>query len=146
MMRNVKQQSSMCIVLILFVVTQCTTKTNFAQSARPTSQQWAWINEEWKKSDLPFKKIRLDLDKSAVQDKDALLLVNQYKALSKKEMANAKAQFKWAYAAYQAATRKVPGAELELAQVKQVLTTTVPKNYETARLRFLIEARGIPRR
>ena len=112
-MRIVQKINLMWSVLILCIVTQYISKATLAQSAKPSSHQWAWINAEWKEQELPFKKIRSDLDKTAVQNKDALLLVQRYKAMVKKEPANAQAQFKWAYTTYRAATHKVAGVEPE---------------------------------
>lgn len=122
---------------------------SFAQAAKPKTvqqpkslfKQFLWWEEEWKKDNKPFHDIRLNLDKQIDTDKNPDTLVSQYRAQLLKNKFDAKAMFRWAYAARRAALVTKPWDINRLVESHNELVTfhrtQRPQVYDFTRLRFL---------
>lgn len=132
--------------IVLFAVAQ---SQPIAKALRPTPEQVKlsrsldWKTMPWKEDNTPYKRMRLYIDKFIAQGQKPTDLVKKYETLARRDPYEAKAQYRWAYAAYRAATQRGQEYDLKVTFLpwQAMRETLMPQVYDWTRLRFLIEYR-----
>lgn len=107
---------------------------------------WAWTKEPWMGREGTYRHIRLSTDQ-AFRKKLSRARLQQYARYERQAQgkpSDAQAQFRWAYAAFNAALRMPSGSreqQMTFGLVSNALARPKsPRAYEYARLRFLVTA------
>jgi tetratricopeptide (TPR) repeat protein len=110
--------------------------------------RWKWTREAWTGDEKPYLRIRQQIDRLIAQGNNPEELAKKYKTQAKSWMKPLD-QYRWSYAAYEAA-RKVnfKGQARRLQDIQDALQEAAfanpPRSYEYARLRFLSMVRLAP--
>lgn len=135
-------------VVSVFIITAASC---FAQATGPgktyydtlPASTWAWTAESWTRDDKPYLKIRQNIDKAVAGGQKPDALLTKYQALAQKKPYDPQAQFRWAYAAWQA-RKAVDSYDQQYRRLwrtqRAFARVPSPHVYEYARLRFLVEA------
>ena len=114
-------------------------------TARPST--WVWTTEKWTADDKPYVEIRQNIDKAIASGHKPDALLKKYEGMAQKGKLSAQAQFRWAYAAWQArkAVDRYDDQRQRLWIPRRSFTRVAsPRCYQYTRLRFLIEAWFLP--
>lgn len=145
-------------------------QTRSGRGGTLVQDQWAWTKEAWTGNEANYRRLRRSIEGAVFQDRQTAnrtanrqqtsrtrttqrpatqrtsQLVQSYRRAIGQKVSDPTNIFAWAYSSYRAAQID-PAFEAELAQAYQRLAREAsPRTYEYARLRFLIEARSLPRR
>lgn len=138
------------LALVSAVLTQIESMGNRVASASTSTPEWSWTTEQWAEQDFKYHQARMTIWEAIMEGQKPIALASRYKANAKTTPYNppydALAQFRWAYAAYQAALADPKyrnSAEFSLASHALAYGAS-PRNYEYARLRFLMESMSWP--
>jgi hypothetical protein len=107
-------------------------------------EDFHWVAQPWTGNDAPYRKIKDDIDRDTKAGISLNALALKYKALAMRASRDPRAQFRWVYAAYRAATKPnesntEAGAVLDRA-APMLAGADSPHCYEYDRLRFLVFA------
>lgn len=104
-----------------------------------------WCKETWTGSDAPFLNIKRDLSRQVAQGQSWINLAATYKEPAQRAPQNAEAQFRYAYAVWQASRTIWDGQKIPpfLSKPLQALERPAsPRSYQYTRLHWLLEHRA----
>lgn len=104
-----------------------------------------WCKESWTGSDTPFLRIKRDMNKQVAQGQHWGDLVATYEYRSQRAPQNAEAQFRYAYAAWQASQTMWDGEKITpllIRPLEALGRPASPRSYEYTRLHWLLEHRA----
>lgn len=116
-------------------------ETTFTRQPGDEERFFGWIKEPWIADDCPYIKIRAQLDKALKDKRFTQATLDKARTSVLQRPADPKAQFRWAYAVYQARYAGIALNEQQVLQDVRVAFASIPspRSYQYARLRFLVE-------
>ena len=99
-----------------------------------------WTAEPWTGDEKPFLRIRQNIDRQVKAGKKPTALLKAYRAAALKNMGDAQAQFRWAYAAFTAYQKFQKGQnvnEITKGVAEALERPRSPKSYQYARMRAI---------
>lgn len=109
------------------------------------TEEDSWMEMPFSGDDRPYTRSRLDIENAFEQGAEPNKLVQKYRNLARQNPNDLKAQFRWAYASYQAVKAKTILSHDLSSAIRKLQSFKPPYTYECARLRFILEARVSPR-